>query len=128
MKDEVGYFLLETVLLGMFMLLAAEGFWVWHTAQHLCERSQAEMAAIFLAQERLADLEVKARAVSAAEVSAVPLVQADYMRSGCHFQVDEQLNMVHEAARLREAHVSIRWQENGHERVLTFFRRVHCHA
>ena len=26
MKDEAGYFLLETVLLGMFMLLAAEGF------------------------------------------------------------------------------------------------------
>lgn len=67
MREERGFLLLETVLLGVFLLLMAAAFSLPRHAAQLRGASAARQTAVLLAQQELVELELLARSKKPAQ-------------------------------------------------------------
>ncbi len=127
MARENGFFLLETVLLGLILMAAAEAFLLYSTTEHMRINSEAATTAAFLAQEQLAlaegqDVETLSQAVTLPWLGEGDAVE----KNGYHYEVETILQETVGDMSLREVTVNISWTENHKNKKMSFQRVVKC--
>ncbi len=122
-NKQQGFFLLETVLVGILLMVACGAFGLERSAQVFCTRDAAVMTAAFLAQEQFACIEGK-KGLSEGTVAWLGAGENPVQRNRKSFQVKSRLQRDSMYAGLWLATVIVVWQEADCNKELVFQRWV----
>lgn len=126
--NERGFFLLETLFLGLILLAASAFLGVCHMGSQLQESSTMRLTAIFLAQKQLAC--VQGDKVIMGKTGKISWLdsgdESKLNKNGTLFLVTAQLSDVAAEPLLKQIEVTVQWQERKKECEVKLTRVVRC--
>ncbi len=128
MMNQQGFFLLETVFVGLILLAVSAFLGVCRIGSQAQESSAVRVTAVFLAQKQLAFVEGdKTLRVKNGDVSWLGLGgEPRITKNGTSFFVITRLSEVTDAPELKQIEVKVQWQERKKENQIKIIRLVRC--
>jgi hypothetical protein len=126
--NDKGFFLLETVVLGLILFAAAGVFGTYAISSRLRADSENRLTAAFLAQKQLACVQGNATVLKAAAGSIPwqdPASVQPILKNGKEFYIKTDLQNTEDEV-LKQVEVVVQWQERGKTCQLKFVKLVKC--
>ena len=117
-QEERGFFLVETVVLGVFLLVLIGSLQFYHTAYKSRQANAAQTVAVFLAQEQIAYLTAKAKE---GENTAI----TDIIKQTEQGKFTVKASLMPATDNLVSAEATVIWQTFGREQSLTLKRQIY---
>ncbi len=126
MEREKGFALVETVILGAILTVASLICLSFAVLNEQHRRNEAEVTAVFLAQEQMALAEAKPAAYLRSATSLPWLGDGanPVVRNHVAFEIATEIAGAEGSAFLRDIRVAVRWPERGTVREKRFHRLV----
>jgi hypothetical protein len=128
MMNQRGFFLLETVFVGLILLAVSAFLGACRVGSQAQETSAMRVTAAFLAQKQLAFIQGdKTLRIKNGDISWLGLgEESKITKNGTIFEVRTRLSKVSDTSELKQIEVKVQWQERKKENEIKIIRLVRC--
>jgi len=130
MRNEQGFFLLETIVLGMILLAAVEVLGLYYSIEYMRRDSAAETTALFLAQEqcaRVAAVQNSAEILPEGPLAWLGKTPCPIVKNGYSFQVESTLSKNTSSLNLQNLETRVIWSEGSKNKQIMIQRVIKCY-
>ena len=127
MKDEKGFFLLETVMMGILLAAASSVLLIGMQAEELRQHSEKQLSAFFLAREQLVRQTEQCQAAFFGRAAQTVLLEESQIRNKAAFHLRSQVRVPDGWPAMREIRIEAEWKEQDKVKQLVLCRKVWLH-